>query len=55
MTATLIYCHRYEAGGTAFHSGAQLDTVIPANGQFTDCIPVRHPPMDSHDRTSPHS
>ena len=27
-------CSRYEAGGTAFHSGASLTTVIPRNGRF---------------------
>ncbi|KAI0961283.1 hypothetical protein AcW1_000406 [Taiwanofungus camphoratus] len=32
---------RYEAGGTAFHSGAQLDTVIPANGHHLTLDDVR--------------
>ncbi|KAG5639304.1 hypothetical protein H0H81_004506 [Sphagnurus paluster] len=34
------HIHKYEAGGTAFHSGAAVTPVIPSNGAY-DVLPFR--------------
>ncbi|EIM92761.1 uncharacterized protein STEHIDRAFT_117731 [Stereum hirsutum FP-91666 SS1] len=48
------HIHRYEAGGAAFHSGAAVHAVIPANGHHLTLEDVQaHAVLDDNIHTAP--